>query len=72
MEKITVKRTRAEGADSTLTTDLSSEAKARADTDSKLSDRIDFIVSNTNPSAIDFCLKLFPSSHRMDRSMLHD
>ena len=51
--KLTVERTRAEGAESKLTTDLSSEAKARADADSKLSDRIDFIVSNTNPSAID-------------------
>jgi hypothetical protein len=32
---------------------LNDEAKARADADSKLSDRIDFIVSNTNPAAID-------------------
>ena len=51
--KITVERTRAEGAESKLTADLSSEAKARADADTKLSDRIDFIVSNTNPAAID-------------------
>ncbi len=32
---------------------LDAEAKARADADCKLSDRIDCIVSNTNPSAMD-------------------
>ena len=51
--KLTTERTRAVDAEAKLTTDLGSEAKARADADSKLSDRIDFIVSNTNPSAID-------------------
>jgi len=51
--KLGIERTRAVDAESKLTTDLAAEAKARADADSKLSDRIDFIVSNTNPSAID-------------------
>ncbi len=51
--KITVERNRAETPEGKLITNLSSEAKARAYADSKLSDRIDFIVSNTNPSAID-------------------
>ena len=40
-------------AEGVVQANLDAEAKARADADSKLSDRIDFIVSNTNPSAID-------------------
>ena len=51
--KIQFEKTRAETAEGKLTTDLGAEAKARADADTKLSDRIDFIVSNTNPAAID-------------------
>ena len=51
--KIQFEKTRAETAEGKLTTDLGAEAKARQDADTKLSDRIDFIVSNTNPSSID-------------------
>ncbi len=50
---ITQERTRALTAEGVVQANLDAEAKARADADSKLSDRIDFIVSNTNPSAID-------------------
>ena len=51
--KLDIEKTRAETAESKLTTDLATELKAREDADTKLSDRIDFIVSNTNPTAID-------------------
>ena len=50
---ITQERTRALAAEGVVQANLDAEAKSRADADSKLSDRIDFIVSNTNPSAID-------------------
>ena len=50
---ITQERTRALAAEGVVQANLDAEATARADTDSKLSDRIDFIVSNINPSAID-------------------
>jgi len=51
--KLTVERTRALAAEGVIQSNVDDEAKARSDADSKLSDRIDFIVSNTNPSAID-------------------
>ena len=53
MWKFNLKKTRAETVEGKLTTDLGAE-KARAEAaEVKLSDRIDFIVSNTNPSSID-------------------
>jgi hypothetical protein len=51
--KIQFEKTRAETAEGKVQANIDDEAKARADADTKLSDRIDFIVSNTNPSAID-------------------
>ena len=51
--KITTERTRATDAEALVQSNLNAEAKARADADTKLSDRIDFIVSNSNPAAID-------------------
>ena len=56
--KITTERTRAVDAEGVISANLAAELKNREDADIKLSDRINFIVSNTNPSAIDSLTEL--------------
>jgi len=51
--RIDAERTRATSAESALQLNVDAEATRALAAEGKLSDRIDFIVSNTNPTAID-------------------
>jgi len=51
--RVNTEITRATNAETTLQSNVDAEAARALAAEGKLSDRIDFIVSNTNPTAID-------------------